>query len=251
VRAGGRRSAVLCVATVGALGALYFATSASGHCATLIADCFSRCSGPAPHGIYCSAGEIGESLLENPVDSWTVPAEVKEAKFVVRGGDDPSGGRGGRVAATLAVVPGETLALELGIRGGASFVSREGAHLLAAAGGNGLEPSYVTPGAGAVTIEAPGQPNPPYPSNGSIDVSWYENQVTTPPPVECVVPSVLGKRPVVARRQLVKAHCRAGEIARRRARRANRGRVIGQRPMPGTVLSENARVDLTVGRWRG
>lgn len=250
MKVGGRRSVVLLAAMISTLGALYFAASASSHCATLIADCFSRCSGSAPHGIYCSAGEIGDSPAENPIESWTVPAEVREAKFTVRGGDDPSGGRGGRVEATLAVVPGETLALELGTKGGASFVSREGTHLLAAAGGNGLEPSYVEPGASAVTIQPPGQPNPPYPSNGSIDVSWYEGQIVMPPPVECVVPNLLGKRPVVARRRLVKAHCRVGEITRRPAGRAKRGRVAGQRPKPGTVLLENAKVDLVVGRQR-
>ena len=68
MKAGGRKSVVLLAAMISTLGALYFTALASGSCATLIADCFSRCSGPTPHGIYCSAGEIGDSPAENPIE---------------------------------------------------------------------------------------------------------------------------------------------------------------------------------------
>jgi hypothetical protein len=93
-------------------------------------------------------------------------------------GDDPTSGRGGKVEATLAVAPGETLALAMGVR--------------------------------------------------SIDISWYAGDISTPPPVNCVVPKLRGKRSAPARRQLAEAHCRVGRVTHRLARRADRGRVTGQ-----------------------
>lgn len=64
----------------------------------------------------------------------------------------------------------------------------------------------------------------------------------------CVVPSVVGRRLASARRVLHRAGCGAGAVTRRHARRSRRGRVLSQRPAPGSTLDANAPVALVVGR---
>jgi uncharacterized delta-60 repeat protein len=66
----------------------------------------------------------------------------------------------------------------------------------------------------------------------------------------CVVPSVRGQRLAAARARLVRANCRLGKVERAYSRRVRDGRVISQRPRPGSRRAELARVDLVVSRGR-
>jgi hypothetical protein len=188
---------------------------------------------------------------ESPEATWTVPADVNAAEFQARGADDVSVGHGGLVEAALDVTPGETLTLLLGVDGSATSVRRQGVALIVASGANGQEASYVDPGARNVAIQDPGLPSPPYPQNGSVYVNWLEGgvgggQVSA----DCAVPRLRGKRPAEARLVLAHHNCVAGSIGRKLSRPANRGRVIGQSPKPGTVMAKDGRVDLRVGRGR-
>src|SRR4029450_13478363 len=74
---------------------------------------------PSVSQVVCTFSYTGAA------QSWTVPAGVTQATFVVvgaQGGDDPdgsSGGLGGKASATnVAVTPGETLQVNVGGEGG-------------------------------------------------------------------------------------------------------------------------------------
>jgi hypothetical protein len=54
---------------------------------------------------------------------------------------------------------------------------------------------------------------------------------------------------VKARTRLIRRHCRAGTITRKHSTRANRGRVLKQRPKASRKQRRNAfKVALTVGK---
>jgi hypothetical protein len=67
------------------------------------------------------------------------------------------------------------------------------------------------------------------------------------PPV-CVVPNLKGKTLPAALRALTKTHCTVGKVRRAYSNRIRRGRVISQRPAPGTRLANRAKVSLVVSR---
>jgi hypothetical protein len=67
-----------------------------------------------------------------------------------------------------------------------------------------------------------------------------------PPPVRCKVPRVIGLRLAPARRRIRARHCSVGRVRRARSKRV--GRVIGQKPRPGTVKRRGFPVNLVVGR---
>jgi beta-lactam-binding protein with PASTA domain len=60
------------------------------------------------------------------------------------------------------------------------------------------------------------------------------------------VPRVIGLRLPTARTRIRRANCRVGRVRRARSRRV--GRVISQRPRPGTIRARGFRVTLVVGR---
>ena len=229
-----------------AVAALWLAPPASAagstpeSCATLIADPVPGYAGPMLHGFAC------DYRAEPPEVTWTVPAGVTEAEFLVIGGDHSSG-RGGEVKAELPVTPGETLTLTMGHEGSASRVSRGPTPLLVAGGGDGKEPNYFDPAASGRSAEAPGRPLPPYPGDGTIYGSWYEGWIERPD-FRCEVPALRGLRPVAARLRLEEALCATGRVSRRTARRARRNRVVGQSVKAGTRLPVGTPVDFSVGR---
>lgn len=51
-----------------------------------------------------------------------------------------------------------------------------------------------------------------------------------------------------AKRMLARANCRLGKIRRAYSRRVEKGLVLSQKPMPGTVLPKLGKVDLRVSR---
>jgi beta-lactam-binding protein with PASTA domain len=62
-----------------------------------------------------------------------------------------------------------------------------------------------------------------------------------------VVPRVIGLSLGRAKKKIRTAHCRVGRVTRRSTSR-HPGRVIGQRPRPGTIKPAGFRVNLVVGR---
>jgi uncharacterized delta-60 repeat protein len=71
-----------------------------------------------------------------------------------------------------------------------------------------------------------------------------------PPPTRCVVPSVKRKRLAAAKRAIRRAHCSVGRITRAYSAKVKRGRVISQKPKPGTTLPHGAKVSLKVSKGR-
>jgi outer membrane protein assembly factor BamB len=67
-----------------------------------------------------------------------------------------------------------------------------------------------------------------------------------PPPSQCVVPRVIGKRLAPARAEITAANCTVGSV--RRVRSPQIGIVLAQSPAPGLTLPSGGRVNLTVGR---
>jgi hypothetical protein len=66
----------------------------------------------------------------------------------------------------------------------------------------------------------------------------------------CAVPNVKRKPLAVARRTIVFAGCRIGRIRHVYSRTTKAGRVVSERPTPGTLLSSRGKVDLVVSRDR-
>ena len=70
-----------------------------------------------------------------------------------------------------------------------------------------------------------------------------------PPPVQCVVPNVVGKRLAKARARIVRAHCRVGTVARVASTRS-KNVVVRQSPRPGKRLKAGSRINLSVSSGR-
>jgi PASTA domain/F5/8 type C domain len=69
-------------------------------------------------------------------------------------------------------------------------------------------------------------------------------------PYQCVVPNLKRKTVPAARRRLAARHCRLGPVKRRYSSRVTRGRIVSQRPRPGTELADRGRVAVLVSRGR-
>jgi Tol biopolymer transport system component len=84
-------------------------------------------------------------------------------------------------------------------------------------------------------------------TNGSTDILVRDTTANPPPPVQCVLPRVIGLRLAAARKRITRAKCRVGRVRRVRSKRRV-GRVIAQSPRAGTHRAAGARVNLVVGR---
>lgn len=70
------------------------------------------------------------------------------------------------------------------------------------------------------------------------------------PSPQCVVPKVKGKKLRAAKRTIKKAHCSVGRIRKAYSTRVPKGRVIWQKPRPGTKRHAGSKVRLTVSRGK-
>ena len=70
----------------------------------------------------------------------------------------------------------------------------------------------------------------------------------TAPTQICRVPGVVGRTIPGARTLLKARHCNLGRVSRAFSNAKKKGRVLSQRPKPGTRLALNARVNVVVGR---
>jgi hypothetical protein len=95
-------------------------------------------------------------------------------------------------------------------------------------------------------LNADGRPDLATPNYYQFKVSVLINT-----PGLCAVQGVKGQTVPAAKRTLARANCRVGKI--RRARffsKTARGRVISEKPKPGTVLPNSGKVNLVVSRGR-
>jgi peptide/nickel transport system substrate-binding protein len=101
-------------------------------------------------------------------------------------------------------------------------------------------------GRGVGTIQPPPAPPPP-PPPPPPPLPPPPPPPPPPPRVRCVVPRVVGQRLAAARARIRRAHCTVGRVRSARSSR-RRGRVVSQRPRPGTRLPRGGRVNLVVSR---
>jgi serine/threonine-protein kinase len=66
----------------------------------------------------------------------------------------------------------------------------------------------------------------------------------------CTVQDVEGQRLPAAKRTIARANCRVGKIRRAYSKWFEKGRVISEKPKPGTVLPGGGKVNLVVSRGR-
>jgi hypothetical protein len=91
------------------------------------------------------------------------------------------------------------------------------------------------------------------PATGSATVTIGSGQslltfVTSGPPQPCKVPTVTGLTLLSAKSAIIKNACGVGRVRRVYSRAVKVGRVIGQYPRRGTMLSHGAPVDVVVSR---
>jgi hypothetical protein len=106
--------------------------------------------------------------------------------------------------------------------------------------GTGRSPYAVA----VVDLNADGRPDLAT-ANYSKSVSILTNT-----PGLCTVQNVVGRRLAVAKRMTVRATCLVGKVTRSYSKTVKRGRVISQKPNPGTVLPKGGKVNLVLSRGR-
>jgi PASTA domain-containing protein len=67
---------------------------------------------------------------------------------------------------------------------------------------------------------------------------------------KCVVPNLKGKTMLAARAALQKANCKLGAVRRAYSSKVKKGRVISQKPVPGTRQPAQTRVNVVLSRGR-
>jgi serine/threonine-protein kinase len=65
---------------------------------------------------------------------------------------------------------------------------------------------------------------------------------------KCIVPKVKGKTLAAAKKAIVRARCSVGKVKRAYSARVKNGRVVSQKPKPGTKRSPGAKVSLVVSK---
>jgi hypothetical protein len=78
-----------------------------------------------------------------------------------------------------------------------------------------------------------------------IHPAWSITAITS---AGCRVPRVIGRRLRRARAVIGHSGCSVGKVSRHFSRKRFKGRVLAQRPLPGTMVPKGTRVNLTVGR---
>ena len=82
----------------------------------------------------------------------------------------------------------------------------------------------------------------------SVRGAFIYTQFGSRSPSYCYVPYVVGEVLPTARRAIESTRCKVGKVRWATASSARRGRVISQRPKPGTRLTKRARVDVRIGK---
>jgi hypothetical protein len=138
----------------------------------------------------------------------------------------PDGAKSG----VIAIVAGESDNLAL---------KADGTVIAWGCGGGNYGQCDVPPGLSGATAMAAG-----------TDHSLAVATLPPPPPIRCVVPSVVGKPLAKAKARIVKAHCEVGKVTRKRSSLRKKGHVLAQSPKAGKTLPSGAKVRLVVGKGR-
>jgi hypothetical protein len=210
--------------------------------------------------------------------SWVVPEGVERVLFELWGGPGGSGEPRGHILAGFDVTPGDTFHIRIGGPGEDTTLVRGSTFSVGvAAGGDTERPNYLPwmsspseefwegggvgsePEAGyAIVHYWPPEPqsDPPVSDPPAIDplsMSLSSNPLSLSidsagkalPP--CTVPSLKNLTLRAARRTLFRQGCSLDEVKWKKARQRVRGRVVSQKPPPGTVIQEDTEVVVTVG----
>ena len=62
------------------------------------------------------------------------------------------------------------------------------------------------------------------------------------------MPGVVGLTLRQAKARIVKAHCRLGLVTKKASTVRKKGKVLAQKPRPGTRLKNGAKVNVTIGK---
>jgi hypothetical protein len=95
---------------------------------------------------------------------------------------------------------------------------------------------------------APSPPAPPPPAPPPPAPPPPAPPPPAPPPKACVIPNVHGRTLAKASARISKAHCKVGKITRAFSPSKKRGKVLGERPKPGSRLRNGAKVKLIIGK---
>ena len=91
------------------------------------------------------------------------------------------------------------------------------------------------------------------PANGLLDfdgdrrIAGSRTDIGADEFIPCVVPKLKGDTLSKAKKALNTAHCRLGRVTRKKSKKKP-GRVISQKPKPGTILSNGAQVSVAVSK---
>ena len=67
-----------------------------------------------------------------------------------------------------------------------------------------------------------------------------------PPPAQCIVPNLAGKKLKAAKKKLKKANCKLGKATKKEGATAKTGKVRKQSPKPGKALTAGSNVTVTL-----
>jgi hypothetical protein len=87
---------------------------------------------------------------------------------------------------------------------------------------------------------------PPMNSSMTVTATFTEN--SPPPHPSCRVPKVKGKKLTAAKAAIRNAHCSAGKITKAFSAKTKKGRIISQKPAPGTRHPAGTKIKLTVSK---
>ena len=99
-------------------------------------------------------------------------------------------------------------------------------------------------GAGSCTITASQPGNANYNAAANVSRSFSIARAT------CRVPKVVGMQVALAKRMIVRRHCRTGKVGHAYSRKRKKGIVVSQSRRPGKVLPARSKVNLIVSRGR-
>jgi hypothetical protein len=182
------------------------------------------------------AGAQTETVVPGALAALTVSPS---AAAVVAGGSQPFAAIGADAYGNAVSVAGATWSVSPTTLG--AFTRASGTSTTFTAAPNAGTGSVVVSlrgvsGSASIVVNAPPPPATPPPPPAVVA------------PQLCVVPKLRGKTLLAARQALKRRHCALGPLRRAYSRTIRRGRVISQRPAPGTRRPRGTKISVVVSR---